>query len=244
MNLKKEPENNDKTIPSVSDVAGESRMARDAQRLAKQVEADKVQLEEDIQDTLINIDASGIREDNADMAMVEVIGAKGEAARPTKKPVIRFMTRKPFDYVDAATGRTKSGFKTQEVIDGIPFDPDLKTGGFLSIEINGIAYINSDKLLLDEDFWREGNNCNEEFRKEYTPTDKKKSTTVCWIIRDDRSKAKLTLNTFIDTNVVSVITWAGYTFLHQGFIYHNGLKPRDRRVMGQRGNPEHMIANF
>jgi hypothetical protein len=241
MTLSKEPENNDKSIPSVSDVAGESRMARDAERLQKQIEADKVQLEEDIQDTLISIDASGIREEDGNMAVMEVVGAGGETARPAKKPVIRFMTRKPFTYVDAATGREKDGHKT-EVLTEIPFDPDLKTGGFLSVEINGIAYINTEKLIDPE--FRDDNDLNPEYRKNYTESDKKKRTSVCWIIRDDKSKAKLTLNSFIDTNIISVITWGGYTFMHQGFIYHNGLKPRDRRVMSSRGDAEHLIASF
>jgi hypothetical protein len=238
MNLKKEPENTSKHIPSIDELEGEARMKRDDERLAQQGE---VQVEADVQETIVSIDQSGVREEE-EAAIVQMTGADGTMARPPKNPEIRFLKRIPFTYIDPATDREKEGFKTEPAMRPVPTGAETKTGQFVTLEVNGILYVNRDKLERPE--WRDGNTLAEQYVKAYSTDDKKSKTTVIRIMCDDQSTRTVTIKSFIDTNLVKCIVWGGYTFMHQGAIYHHGLTPRDKRVLGTRNEAVQMISSF
>lgn len=212
-------------IPSITDIENQARMERDADRVQEQTADKGLKFEEDVQDVLVSIEESGVRDDVDDMAVIEHLGEQGESRRPTEKPRMKMFKRIRTECLDAG-GNMVPGWGSEEVL-AIPVDPNELTGNILGITINGITFINREKLVAPS--WRD--ELDENYKKSYTANDKKKRSAEMITIRDNKQKARVTVKTFIDTNQVAYITWGGYTFVHQGWTYHNGVVPRDRRVM-------------
>lgn len=219
-----------RSVPSISDLEGQAKMERDAERVEEQTGEAGLKFEDaqkEVTDALESIQQSGYRkEDDEEVATIKHIGRQGASQRPIAKPKIRLMKREWEQLISPENGQPYMGWKSKEV-KSIAVDADELSGGIIAITVNGIQYVNREKLTGPS--WREAP--DKDFIVDYTPAMRKKRTSILTVLKDNNTKMTVDLKMFIDTNVVAMLCWGGYTFVHQGWMYHQGIQGRDARVM-------------